>query len=411
MDTRVPLTALAVIPARGGSTGVPRKNLAAIGGVSLVARAIRAARDAATVELVVVSTDDDEIASAALREEAIVVRRPADLATATASSESAVYHAITSLAEEGMTLPEVTLLVQCTSPFIAPEDLDLVVRAIETSAGDSCLTVSPTHAFLWQEDESGEAVPVNHDGAHRLPRQQLAPQYVETGAVYGFRTAGFLEARSRFFGKVALAVVDAHRTLEIDEPFDLRLAHRWVEVLDDDRPRKEIPRPVRAIVFDFDGVMTDNHALVLSTGEEGVVVDRGDGHGIARLRHETDVALLVLSTEENPVVVRRCEKLRVECITGVADKAPVLAKWLDNLGIDASNCVYVGNDTNDLGCMALAGYSIAPSNAVSEVKAVADLVLRNHGGHGAVRELIDLLFDGSYVTPERSGDDEVPRTG
>ena len=369
-------------------------------------RAIRAARAAETVALVVVSTDDAEIAETAQSENALVIRRPAELAQADSSSESAVHHALTSLLTEGRILPTVTLLVQCTSPFIEPEDLNAVVRTIELKDADSCLTVSPTHCFLWREGESGEAVAINHDSSERLPRQQLAPQYRETGAVYGFRTRGFLEARSRFFGMTAIAVVDPHRTLEIDESFDLRLAERWLELLEEPRPPRGLPPTVEAVVFDFDGVMTDNRALVLSDGSEGVVVDRGDGLGLARLRREAEVAILVLSTEEDPVVRRRCDKLQVECMTGVADKALILTKWLDELEIDPSRCIYVGNDLNDLGCMELAGFSVAPSDAVPQIKDNADFVLAASGGQGAVRELIDLLFDGGYLKMERvPGDD------
>ena len=388
--------AVAIIPARGGSTGVPRKNLAPVGGVPLIVRTIRAALAAETVGHVIVSTDDEEIATVAATEGVTVIRRPPDLATATSSSESAIVHALTVMAAEGGELPEVTLLVQCTSPFVEPTDLDLVVHTIEADGADSCFTASQTHAFLWREGPDGGAVAINHDGAARLPRQKLAPQYVETGAVYGFRTAGFLNERSRFFGRTSLAIVDAHRTLEIDDPFDLRLAEHWLVALG--RPSvRPMPDPVRAIVFDFDGVMTDNRAFVLSTGEEGVFVDRGDGHGIRRLREDADVALLVLSTEENPVVRRRCEKLRIECISGIADKAPVLAKWLGTKAIDPQDCIYVGNDVNDAECMAFVGYAVAPANAVLEIKGPADLVLRSSGGSGAVRELVDLLFAGNHL--------------
>jgi YrbI family 3-deoxy-D-manno-octulosonate 8-phosphate phosphatase len=395
MDNSLDAGAVAIILARGGSTGIPRKNLALVGGVPLVVRTIRAARAAEAVGCVVVSTDDDAIAAAAVAEGVTVIRRPADLATATSSSESAIHHALTALAE-GAPLPDVTLLVQCTSPFVEPSDLDLVVRTIEMDGADSCFTVSPTHAFLWREGTLGEAVAVNHDGAARLPRQQLPPQYVETGAVYGFRTTGFLHARNRFFGKTSLAIVDSRRTLEIDEPFDLRLAEHWLAALGP-RSTRGLPTPVRAIVFDFDGVMTDNRAFVSSTGDEGVFVDRGDGHGIRRLREDTDIALLVLSTEENPVVRRRCDKLRVECISGIVDKAPVLAKWLATRGIDPQDCIYVGNDINDAECMTLAGYAVAPANAVPEIKATADLVLQRSGGSGAVRELVDLLFAENHL--------------
>jgi YrbI family 3-deoxy-D-manno-octulosonate 8-phosphate phosphatase len=111
----------------------------------------------------------------------------------------------------------------------------------------------------------------------------------------------------------------------------------------------------------------------------------------------------------NPVVRRRCPKLRMECISGVTEKASVLTKWLDDHNIDAKSCIYVGNDVNDMGCMALVGYSVASSNAVPEIKAVADLVLHDAGGHGAVRELVDLLFVGSRMTLQRIAEDESSR--
>ena len=120
---------VAVIPARGGSKGVPGKNLAPVAGVPLVVRAIRACLAAGRVSEVVVSTDDDGIAATAAQAGAIVVRRPAELANDTASSEAALRHVLeTRYADR---LPEVLLLVQCTSPFITAAEVDEVVAAIQ----------------------------------------------------------------------------------------------------------------------------------------------------------------------------------------------------------------------------------------------------------------------------------------
>ena len=122
---------LAIIPARGGSKGVPGKNLRRVGGRSLVERAVDACRAARLVEAVYVSTDDAEIAASAEAAGAKVIMRPAELCSDTASSESALLHALDQLIMVGEE-PEVLVFVQCTSPFIAPDDLDrgveLVVR-------------------------------------------------------------------------------------------------------------------------------------------------------------------------------------------------------------------------------------------------------------------------------------------
>jgi len=171
-----------------------------------------------------VSTDDPEIAAAARELDVSVVHRPPELAADAASSESAVLHAIEALESSGWDIPPITLLVQCTSPFLLPADIDLVVGTMESEQADTCLTVSRTHGFLWQRDQSGSTVAINHNPARRLPRQQLEPQFLETGAVYGFRTVAFRHHQNRFFGRVALAEVDPRRTVEIDEPVDLVVA-------------------------------------------------------------------------------------------------------------------------------------------------------------------------------------------
>ncbi len=333
------------------------------------------------------------MASVAKAEGAIVVWRPDSLATAVSSSESAICHAIEVLAADGMAIPDVTLMVQCTSPFIEPEDVDLVVETLVGQCADSCFTAARTHSFLWRQADGGEAVAVNHDPARRLPRQQVDQEFVETGAVYGFRTDAFLRSRTRFVGRTVMAPVDAHRSLEIDEPSDLRMAQLLVASHTRGPRAARIPSSIRSMVFDFDGVMTDNRAFVFSNGDEGVLIDRGDGQGIKRLSEHSRLELLVLSTETSPVVRRRCEKLGLECISGIADKAPTLLGWLDERSIDAQDCLYVGNDLNDLTCMQLVGFSVAPANAMPEIKEVADLVLTHRGGDGAVRELIDLFFD------------------
>ena len=143
---------LAVIPARGGSKGVPGKNLARVGGVPLVARAVRQCLAARLVTDVVVSTDDDTIASVAREAGAEVVRRPAEIAGDTASSEAAVLHALDTHEERcGETMAAV-LLVQCTSPFLTGADIDGVTAAVLDEGADSALTVAPFHGFLWRDE-------------------------------------------------------------------------------------------------------------------------------------------------------------------------------------------------------------------------------------------------------------------
>ncbi len=163
--------------------------------------------------------------------------------------------------------------------------------------------------------------------------------------------------------------------------------------------KRDLPTKVHAVVFDFDGVMTDNRVLVFSDGREAVIADRSDGLGISLLRKKTALYLLVLSTETDPVVKHRCQKLQLEYLSGVEDKLPPLQDWLAPRHVDAKSCVYVGNDVNDASCMQHVGYAVAPADAHRSVLSTVDLVLTRNGGRGAVRELAELLL--SHAGTER----------
>jgi len=196
--------ALAIIPARGGSKGIPGKNLQFVGGQTLIARSINAARTSQHVERIVVTTDNSAISAAALAAGAEVVDRPAVIAGDTASSESALLHTLSVLEQNGP-LPEVLLFLQCTSPFTTAAQIDKVLSALDDPTINSSFAVQPWHGFLWTEDGMG----VNHDPTSaRKRRQDLELTYLETGAIYAMRTIPFLQSGTRFcppFQPVVLA--------------------------------------------------------------------------------------------------------------------------------------------------------------------------------------------------------------
>src|SRR5215207_4203436 len=218
--TRVAV-ATAIIPARGGSRGLPGKNVARVGGVPLIARAVRAALGAQRIGRVVVTTDDDAIAEAARSAGAEVVMRPAELAGSEASSESALLHAIGVLSDATRAGDDaITVFIQATSPFIDPADLDAATARVESRDRDVVFAAAPTHGFLWRE-VGGRAVGVNHEMSHRPRRQDREPDYVETGAFYVFRTDGFVRSGHRFFGRVGIQPVHPDHATEIDDVGDL----------------------------------------------------------------------------------------------------------------------------------------------------------------------------------------------
>lgn len=391
--------ALVVIPARGGSTGIPLKNLRRVGGETLVARAVGAALAAPSVTEVVVSTDHPDIAREAVAHGARVVERPADLSGASASSESAVLHAVDSVrggdGDDGAPGdPAVTVLLQATSPFIDPADLDAAVRRVAAGEHDVVVAVAPTHDFQWRLDGDVPS-PVGHTTDHRPRRQDRAPHFRETGAFYVMRTAGLRDAGTRFFGSVGLQPVDPARSLEIDEPRDLWLAQ---ELAGAGAPAAALPIDADALVTDFDGVHTDDAAYVTQDGTESVRVHRGDGMGVSLLRR-AGVPMLILSTETNPVVAARGRKLGVDVLHGARDKATALRDWCAANGLDPARVAYVGNDVNDLPALTLVGWPVATADAHPRVQDVARVVLTRPGGHGAVREACDRVLAARSADP------------
>ncbi len=147
---------------------------------------------------------------------------------------------------------------------------------------------------------------------------------------------------------------------------------------------------ISLVVFDFDGVMTDNRVRVHQSGEEAVWCHRGDGLGVARLR-EAGFDVVVLSTETNPVVAARCRKLNIKAIQSCDDKLTALQQFAAERNLSVGQIAYVGNDINDLACMEWVGWPIAVADALPSVRAVAKWVTRLPGGGGAVREVADRL--------------------
>jgi YrbI family 3-deoxy-D-manno-octulosonate 8-phosphate phosphatase len=382
---------IAIIPARGGSKGIPGKNIKSLCGQPLLSWTIAAAQQSRHIQRVYVSTDDARIAEIARRYGAQVIMRPEELSTDTASSESALLHALDYLAATEELAPEWLVFLQCTSPLTRPGDIDGTVDALLRDNADSALTVAPFHGFLWKQSATHEdVVSVNHDKRVRPRRQDREAQFLETGAVYVMRVEGFKQARHRFFGKTAMHVTPAERSLEIDEPHDWVLAEHAMRRALQERRAENLPSHIGALVFDFDGVFTDNRVLVWEDGQEGAVCHRGDGWGLARLK-ELGLPMMVLSTERNPVVAARCRKLGLECVHNVAEKGAILREWLRERDIDPAHVIYVGNDVNDLTCLQLVGCPVVVADAHPDVLGQARIVLSTPGGYGALRELADMI--------------------
>jgi YrbI family 3-deoxy-D-manno-octulosonate 8-phosphate phosphatase len=384
---------LAIIPARSGSLGIKDKNIRPFCGVPLVVRAIRAAKEAHSVDRVVVSTDSEAYAKVCREAGAEVVMRPAELATSTATSESALQHVLDTLTASGEKTPEWLVFLQCTSPFTRAEDIDGLARTVQASGADTGFTAVGSHRFLWRIGADGSADGVNHDKAVRLRRQDREPEFMENGAVYVMRTAGFLRHKHRFFGKTVLHEVPGEQAFEIDSEEDWIIAEGVFRKAAAGRGGDALPFVPKLVVFDFDGVFTDNRVLVDETGKESVFCDRGDGMALTWLR-EAGIPALILSKERNSVVEARARKVQVPCAQAIDGKAAYLRDYCAGQGIDLAEVVYLGNDVNDLECFAIVGCAAAVADAVPEVTEAAHIVLSKPGGRGAIRELVGRILAG-----------------
>lgn len=387
---------VAVIPARGGSKGIPRKNLKAIAGKPLLAYTIKNAQQISLISRIIVSTDDNEIAKCAKEYGAEIVLRPAEISGDTASSELALMHVIQHLKQIEDYSPDILVFLQCTSPLTLPEDIEGTIQVLINEGADSALAVSPFFHFLWRKDDLGSAVGINHNKNSRMMRQEFKDQYIETGAIYVMKCQGFLSAGHRFFGKTALYIMPNERCLEIDAPNDLVKAENLLLQRTESSYHIKLPKPVSAVVLDFDGVFTNNQVLVFQDGSEAVFCHRGDGWGLVHLI-EKGIKILVLSSEANTIVQARCKKLGLNCIQDQSDKLPALINWSKSNNIDLSRAIYVGNDLNDKECMMAVGYSVAVADAHPSIRDISNHVLRTPGGFGAIREIIELIIQDMEV--------------
>nr|WP_250811712.1 acylneuraminate cytidylyltransferase [Neorhizobium tomejilense] len=383
---------VAIIPARGGSVGLPGKNIKPLNGIPLLGRTILAAKNASKVSGVYVSSDSPEILAVGTHFGAVGINRPSDISHSTASSESALIHALETIrATEGF-LPDVVVFLQCTSPFTISAQIDDVISKLLEQDATSAFAAIEDHGFIWSQSESGPAEGITHD--HTMPRQRrqdMKPRYRETGSIYAMKVPEFLATGNRFCGRTVLIPI-ASPSVEIDSTEDWKVAEALAGV--HDPVAKLYPESrvkLKALVTDFDGVHTDDLVIVNQDGSESVRCSRSDGMGIEILR-KAGLKLLILSREENPVVRARAKKLRMDVQHHILDKLSSLSAWRLEHGLEWAEIGYIGNDINDIECMTVCGSSFAPSDAHPDVCRIADFVLTKPGGKGALRELSEYLL-------------------
>jgi YrbI family 3-deoxy-D-manno-octulosonate 8-phosphate phosphatase len=401
---------LALIPARGGSKGIPRKNIRDFAGYPLIVWSIAAGLQAHTVNRVIVSTDDNEIAGVARKYGAETpFLRPPELAHDRTTDLPVFEHALKWLEDIEGYKPDIVVQLRPTSPVRSKDCVDSAVRILIENADADCvrgvIPAGQNPHKMWRFngydkpmkpllEVEGIAEPYN------APRQILPPVYWQTGHIDVIRTSTITRKHSLTGNMIYPLVIDPRYTVDIDTPADWAkyeslVYHGELEmVIPENKSRRGMPKKIELIICDFDGVITDNKVWTDQNGTEMVAAYRSDSIRIRELR-EKGIDVMILSSEPNPVVMARAKKMGVEAIHGVGiqEKGSALREILERKNIQAENVIYIGNDHNDLPCFEIAGWSVAVADAFPEVIRAADHVLTRAGGQGAVRELCDLILN------------------
>lgn len=386
-----------IIPARGGSKGIPRKNVISVAGKPLIAWTIEQSLRSKRVEKTYVSTDDSQIADISVKYGAEIIWRPEDLCSDVASTESAVLHTLSYIQQEKEEQADAVVLLQATSPLRKADDIDKAIEKFIDEKADSLFSGARLEDFLLWEQREGKWFSINYDYRNRGRRQDRSPQFVENGSIYIFKPEIIIRDENRIGGKLVLYELEFWQTWEIDTIEDVDLVeyylNRKIKPLEVEYLRNS---KIQLVAFDFDGVLTDNKVLTLQDGSEGIIANRSDGLAVRELK-KMNLPMLIISTEENEVVKARAKKLQLPILNGIHDKKSALEKYCDEHHVAMKNTIFIGNDINDLKVMQSVGWPLCPHDANEEVINISKIVLSCNGGNGVIRELWNILkSEGKY---------------
>lgn len=380
---------VAFIPARGGSKGIPYKNIKPFCGKPLIYWTIKAAVDSGIIDTVFVATDDISIKDTVLSfafEKVEVIER----SESSCRDEAPTEEVLLEFARQ-YDFDEI-FLIQATSPLLEGRDLAGAYDLFKSKRADSLLSVVRQKRFIWGEVGNLYSKPANYDPLHRPRRQDWEGYYVENGAFYLSTRRAVIESECRVSGNIALFEMNEAAYFEIDEPSDWtimeQLKKRHIQEQHNFMP------DLKLLISDVDGVLTDAGMYYSSDGEEMKKFNTRDGKGIELLR-DAGLKFMILTSENINVVQRRADKLKADYVyMGIKDKKSFLESFFEqNPEYHFNNTAYIGDDVNDLECLKLAAFSAAPNDGASEVIAHVQYVCRTNGGQGCVREVCDLIIN------------------
>lgn len=378
---------ISIIPARGGSKGILRKNIKLLNNKPLVAYSIEQSLKSELIEYTYVSTEDSEIKEISINFGAKVIDRPPDLARDTSSTESVLLHAAEILNYDF----DYIILLQPTSPIRFPEQIDESIELIINEEGDSLLSVCQNDSFLW--DKEGNSI--NYDFRHRPRRQEKEWEYIENGSIYITKKEILLKEKNRLGGKILTYEMPRWMSFEIDDKFDFELIEYLIKTRHRRSPLdlRKIVKSLRLIIFDVDGVFTDGSVYLDENGKETLKFSRIDGKGIELLMNKGFVTA-VITSEDSEIVRKRMKKLKIPDIyTNIKDKMTPYNNLKKKYSIADKNICFLGDDIQDLEIIKKVGFSCCPVNAQKIIKENVHYVSALKGGEGFIRDISNLIIE------------------
>jgi YrbI family 3-deoxy-D-manno-octulosonate 8-phosphate phosphatase len=368
---------IGIIPARGGSKGIPRKNIKNIAGFPLIYWSIEAAKSSKYLDDFYVSTDNQDIAKIAKSYGAKVLIRPNDLAKDDTTTLAVLKDILTKIDCDNI------VVLQPTSPLRDHDTIDLCIDEFKNGGYDTLAT--------------GYYTKIIEYGSHQnLRRQDIKGFFYDDGNIYIIKSQ--LINKNKWFGNnICKKVIKKELNYEIDDHVEFSIVEgllwnrieRGVQV----SSMYQLLSNIKLFAMDVDGVLTDAGMYYSEDGNELKKFNTRDGKGIELLR-KTGIKTAIITSENTKIVEKRAKKLKVDYLfQGIkTNKEVMIKKVAKELGISLKNVAYIGDDVNDLTALKSVGFPITVKNATTQNKEISKLIVPFNGGDGCVRYVCDLIL-------------------
>ncbi|MHA1284220.1 MAG: cytidylyltransferase domain-containing protein [Promethearchaeota archaeon] len=378
---------ISLIPARGGSKGIPKKNIKKLYNKPLIAYSIEQSLNSKIICETYVSTEDNSIKEISSQYGAKVIERPFVLATDTASTESVMIHAAEYLNYDF----DYMVLLQPTSPLRFSWQIDEAIELLLDNSADSLLSVCENNSFLW--DPRG--YPINYDFKNRPRRQDKIWELRENGSIYITKKEILLKEKNRLGGKIVFYKMPEWMSFEIDNFFDFQLIE-WIiktKFIKENKNLKKLIKKIKLFICDVDGVFTNGSVYLDSNGNEILKFSRIDGKGIELLK-EKGIPIAIISSENSEIIKLRMRKLKINDIfVGEKEKFKIYTYLKEKYSLKDEEICYLGDDIQDLEIIRVVGLSCCPDNAQEIIKENCVYVSPFKGGKGFVRDVCNLILE------------------